>query len=283
MEHFSRTILNLAIAIMAGQPLQGCCSLAFVGASPLQVDDDLPIRSEDGKAWMEVDTLSHNLIGYYNAEGEPLVYTLAHYEPALEIYPKYVHSIASSVGSTVYLFIYSRGHLLCYDEAQTCIVDGYGLRPLTLFMYDSQWDCRIGCMWYDQLVAASDGFPYEEVDENRFGIHYDYPTKSLYIPIMEHHEKGSGYENCLRYTGRYEVLRFNGEDFVPAADDGAWWLHPDLRGYKRTISNKKTVDGYEQIDLMPNGTYRRTIWKGARTLDDLRKEPDNVSLDTNCR
>lgn len=264
---------------MVGQPLQGCCFRTTVEASPSLKDDNgmsvdtLPARSEDGKAWMEMDTISHALIGYYNAEDSILVDTLEHEEPALEIYPKQVHSIGASAGFTVYLFIYSHGHLLYYDEVQSYIFDEYGFRPLTLFLYNGQWDCKVSCMWYDQLVAASDGFPYDEVDDDRFGIHYDSPSKSLYIPIMEHHEKGSGYENCLRYTGRYEVLSFNGEEFVPADEDGAWWLHPDLRNYKRTISNRKTADGYEQIDLMYNGTYRRSFWKGAKTLDDLRKKP----------
>jgi len=61
-------------------------------------------------------------------------------------------------------------------------------------------------------------------------------------------------------------------------DDGAWWLYPALRNYKRTISNKKTDEGYEQIDLMPDGTYRRAVWKGAKTLDDLRRKPDEVKV-----
>lgn len=61
----------------------------------------------------------------------------------------------------VYLFIYSRGHLLHFDEAQTYVFDEYGFRPLTLFLYEYQWDCRVSCMWYDQLVAASDGFPFD--------------------------------------------------------------------------------------------------------------------------
>jgi hypothetical protein len=55
-------------------------------------------------------------------------------------------------------------------------------------------------------------------------------------------------------------------------------LNADLRKYKRTVSNKKTADGIEQIDLMPDGTYRRTLWKGAKTLDDLRKKPDEVKI-----
>jgi hypothetical protein len=80
----------------------------------------------------------------------------------------------------------------------------------------------------------------------------------------------------LRYTGRFEVLQFNGKEFVLTDDDGAWWLNKDLRNYKRTVSNKKSADGIEQIDLMPDGTCRRAFWKGAKTLDDLRKRPDEV-------
>lgn len=243
----------------------------------------LPDRSEDGQVWMEVDTENNVLLGYVSAAGGPLISKLVDYEPELEIYPKRTHSIDAVDGSTVYLFIYSRGHLLYCDEALTCVIDENGIQSASLFPIEDHEDSIISCMWYDQLVAASDGFPFEEVDDNRFGIHYDRFTKRLYIPIMENHEKGSGYENCLRYTGRYEVLQFKDKEFVPTGTDGAWWLNPDLRNYKRTVSNRKTADGIEQVDLMPDGTYRHTVWKGAKTLDDLRKEPDNVSLDTNCR
>lgn len=60
-----------------------------------------------------------------------------------------------------------------------------------------------------------------------------------------------------------------------------WWTlndyHEVLRNFKRTISNKKTANGIEQIDLMPDVTSRRAVWKGAKTLDDLRKTPDEVT------
>lgn len=167
------------------------------------------------------------------------------------------------------------------DEAITCVFDEENyLHPVKRFALEGEQDSVISCMWYDQLAEASNGFPYEEVDENRFGIHYDWFTKRLYVPIMDSHDPSSEYANtsCLQYTGRYNVLLFNGKDFVSAGKDGAWWLNADLRNYKRTVSNKKTADGIEQIDLMPDGTYRRTLWKGAKTLDDLRKKPDEVKI-----
>ena len=59
-----KTIFGLMVCIMAGQPLQGCCSRASEGATTSFVvgeeriaDDSEEIRSEDGLAWMEVDTL----------------------------------------------------------------------------------------------------------------------------------------------------------------------------------------------------------------------------------
>jgi hypothetical protein len=128
-------------------------------------------------------------------------------------------------------------------------------------------------------LEATEGFPFEEVDENRFGIHYDPFTKRLYIPIIDH-DKWETYDSCPRYSGRFNVLYFNGKEFVPAGTDGAWWLNPDLRNYKRTVSNRKVADGIEQIDLMPDGTYRHSVWKGAKTLDDLRKKPDEVKFNT---
>lgn len=238
----------------------------------------LPERSEDRQVWMEVDTVNNALIGYVSAAGGSLVTTLKHYDPELEAYPKRVHSIDSSEGPDVFLFICSYGHLLYLDEALTCIIDEDGLKPASLFSIEGKRDSVVSCMWYDQLVAASDGFPYHELDENRFGIHYDRFTQRLYVPVMENHEKGSEFENCLRYTGRYDVLRFDGRAFVPDGTDGAWWLNADLRNYKRTVSNHITANGIEQIDLMPDGTYRRAIWKGAKTLDDLRKKPDEVKI-----
>ena len=239
----------------------------------------LPERSEDGEVWMEVDTVNHALLGYIRAAGGPHVSTLIHYESELEIYPKRVHSIDADGGSTVFLFIYSRGHLLYCDEAMTCVFDEENyLQPVKRFALEGEWDSVISCMWYDQIVEATDGFPYYEVDENRFGIHYDQFTKCLYVPIMDRIDKGPGYGSCPCYTGRYAVLQFDGKEFVPTKDDGAWWLNPDLRSYKRTVSNKKIADGIEQIDLMPDGTYRRAFWKGAKTLDDLRKTPDEIKM-----
>lgn len=258
-----------------------CWIALMIGFLPLQVSACHPECSEDGLAWMEVDTLHHALVGCYRGPEGLCVDTLTHYEPHMEAYPKRVHSIVDSDGSMVYLFIYSRGHLLHFDEAQTYVFDEYGFRPLTLFLYEYQWDCRVSCMWYDQLVAASDGFPfeYEGEDIDRFGIHYDAPSHNVYIPVMEHHEKGSEFENCLRYTGRFDILHFDGEEFtLTDKDDGAWWLHPDFRNYKRTISNRKIDEGYEQIDLMPDGTYRCSIWKGAKSLDDLHQKPDQIRL-----
>ena len=238
----------------------------------------LPDRSENRQVWMEVDTVSHFLLGYVRAAGGPLVSKLMDYEPELEIYPKRTHSIDATDGSTVILFIYSRGHLLNCDEALTCTIDESGLKPTALFSLEGEKDSVISCMWYDQLVAASNGFPFEDVDENRFGIHYNQFTRRLYYPIMENQEKESGFENCLRYTGCYHVLQFNGKEFVSVGEDGAWWLNPKLRNYKRTVSNRKTTDGIEQIDLLQDGTSRRAFWKGAKTLDDLRKEPDEVVI-----
>ena len=239
----------------------------------------LPERSEDGEVWMEVDTVNHALLGYIRAAGGPHVSTLMDYEPELEIYPKRVHSIDADGGSTVFLFIYSRGHLLYCDEAMTCVFDEENyLQPVKRFALEGERDSVISCMWYDQVIEATDGFPYYEVDENRFGIHYDQFTKRLYVPIMDRIDKGPEYGSCPYYTGRYEVLQFDGKEFVPTNDDGAWWLNPDLRNYKRTVNNKKSADGIEQIDLMPEGTYRHAYWKGAKTLDELRKKPDEIKM-----
>lgn len=244
--------------------------ISLVGCGSAKIE-----HSEDSEVWMEVDTVNSALLGYVRGADEVVVDTLTYYGPALEIYPKQAYSIDTTDGSTVYLFIYSQGHLLYYDEALTCTVDEHGLKPAALFSIENKEDSVVGCMWYDQLVAASDGFPFDEPDENRFGIHYDRFSKRLYIPIMAPHDPDSEFANtsCMLYTGRFDVLQFNGREFVLAGEDGAWWLNPDMRNYKRTVSNHITTDGIEQIDLMPDGTYRRAVWKGAKTLDDLRRKP----------
>lgn len=252
------------------------------GEEELKLPAYLPERSEDGEAWMEVDTVKYAILGYLSAAGGPLVDTLRYYDPALEAYPKRVHSIASG-GSTIFLFIYSFGHLLYLDEAMTCTIDEGGLKPANLFAIEGKRDSVVSCMWYDQPLEVSDGFPFDTFDENRFGLHYDPFTKRLYSPILEQHDSDSEFANtnCLRYTGRYEILQFNGKEFVSAGTDGAWWMNPNLRNYKRTVSNRITADGIEQIDLMPDGTYRRVVWKDAKTLDDLRKEPDELKISKN--
>ena len=224
-----------------------------------------------------VDTVNYALIGCASVAGGEIRDTLLHYDPALEIYPKLVYTI----GSPIYLLTYSFGHLQCQDEAMTCTLDDNGhLRPVSLFSIEGKKDSVLTCLWYDQQLGASDGFPFDEFDENRFGIHYDWSTKRLYYPILENHDPDSEFTNtsCLQYTGRFQVLHFNGKEFIHAGTDGAWWLNPDLRNYKHTVSNKKSANGIEQIDLMPDGTYRRAFWKDAKTLDDLRKKPDEVKV-----
>ena len=228
---------------------------------------------------LEADTVNCALIGCVNVAGGVIRDTLLHYDPALEIYPKQVYSINAALDSPLYLLTYSFGHLLYRDEVMTCIYnDDHHLQPVPLFSVGGQRDSVVCCLWYDQLVEASDGFPFDEFDKDRFGLHYDWVTERLYYPILESHDPDSEFANtsCLRYTGRFEVLQFNGNEFVLTDDDGAWWLNKDLRNYKRTISNRKTKDGIEQIDLMSDSTFRRSFWKGAKTLDDLRKKPDEV-------
>ena len=226
---------------------------------------------------LEVDTVNFALIGCVSVAGGEIRDTLLHYDPALEMYPKQVYSI----GTSVFLLTYSFGHLLYQDEAMTCTLDDNShLRPVSLFSIEGKKDSVVTCLWYDQPLEASGGFPFDEFDENRFGLHYDWITDRLYYPILENHDPDSEFANtsCLRYTGRFEVLQFNGEEFVLTDDDGAWWLNKDLRSYKRTVSNRRTPDGIEQIDLMPDSTFRRSFWKGAKTLDDLRKKPDEVKI-----
>ena len=242
--------------------------------------------SDDGEVWMEVDSVHNALLGHTSTSGKVLTDTLVRYGPEMVIYPKQVHSVYTKDNNTLYLFIYSFGNILYCDEALICTIENNRLKQRPLFITDGQQDSLISCIWYDQLVEVSDGFPYDSLDDNRFGIHYDWYNRKLYVPVMEHHEKGSVFEYCHRYTGRFDVFHFDGKAFVADGTDGAWWLRPELRGYRRTVRSFKTAVGYEQIDLMPDGAFRHTVWKEAKTLDDLRKKPDSVKQclrDDDCR
>jgi hypothetical protein len=249
--------------------------------TPSQSYIERPVVSDDGKGRM--DTINNSIVCRIETIDKIFIDTLVSGETGIDIYPKYIHSFTGKGGCTVYLFVYSMGHLFFYDEAAVYAVMKNGDVERRHFISQDRRDTKLGCMWWDQLVAASNGFPYDyedSPDEERYGIHCVLSLRSLYIPIMDHHDSGSEFANtsCLQYTGRFDVFRFNGIDFWYDGTDGAWWLNPDLRNYKRTVSNKKSVDGIEQIDLMLDGTYRRTYWKGARTLDDLRKTPDEVKI-----
>ena len=232
--------------------------------------------SSDGKVWMNVDTVNLALVAYSEESGCVRADTLAHYDPSLGVLPLEINPVATDEGDTLYLFLYSFGRLLCCDEAMACKVDRNGITPVPLFVVDGHSDSTVGCLWFDQLVDASKGFPFDDPDQGRFGIHYDPGTRQLYVPVMEHHEEGSEFEDCLLYTGRFRILGFDGRRFVPAGTDGAWWLHASMRGYRRTLDCHRTVEGYEQTDLMYDGSLRRAVWNNAQSHDDLGKEPDTV-------
>ena len=246
---------------------------------PSQSYLERPIESDDGKARM--DTINNSLVCRIETDNKVFVDTLISCEPGIGVYPKFAYSFKGKGGYTIYLFIYSKGHLFFYDEVAVFAVNSDGDVERRQFIVKDEKDATVGCMWWNQLVAASDGFPYDyedSPDNERFGIHFVSSLRSLYVPILDQHDSGSEFANtnCLQYTGRFNVFRFNGTDFWYDDTDGAWWLYPDLRNYKRIVSNKKSADGIEQIDLMPDGTYRRAFWKGAKTLDDLRKKPNQV-------
>lgn len=246
---------------------------------PSQSYMERAIVSDDGIARM--DTINNSIVCRIETDNQVFIDTLISSEPGIGIYPKFIFSLKGKEGCTIYLFIYSKGHLFFYDEVAVFAVNRDGDVERREFIIKDEKHTTVGRMWWDQLVAASNGFPYDyedSPDEERFGIHFVSSLRSLYIPIMDQHDSGSEFADtsCLQYTGRFDVFRFNGTDFLYDDTDGAWWLNPDLRNYKRTVSNKKSADGIEQIDMMPDGTYRRAFWKGAETLDDLRKKPNQV-------
>ena len=285
MEEVEKVENSIKILLLAGNGLiagvgEGMLILRCV-FTPSQSYMERPIVSDDGKGRM--DTINNSIVCRIETTNKIFVDTLISGEPGIDVYPKSIYSFAGKGGSTIYLFVYSMGHLFFYDEVAAYAVKKDGDVERREFIIKDDKVKKLGSKWWDQLVAASNGFPYDyedSPDEERFGIHCVLSLRSLYIPIMEHHDSGSEFANtnCLQYTGRFDVFRFNGTNFWYDDTDGAWWLDSDLRNYKRTISNKKSVDGIEQIDLMPDGTYRRAFWKEADSLDDLRKEPDEIEV-----
>ena len=285
MEEVEKVENSIKILLLAGNGLiagvgEGMLILRCV-FTPSQSYMERPIVSDDGKGRM--DTINNSIVCRIETTNKIFVDTLISGEPGIDVYPKSIYSFAGKGGSTIYLFVYSMGHLFFYDEVAAYAVKKDGDVERREFIIKDDKVKKLGSKWWDQLVAASNGFPYDyedSPDEERFGIHCVLSLRSLYIPIMEHHDSGSEFANtnCLQYTGRFDVFRFNGTNFWYDDTDGAWWLDSDLRNYKRTVSNKKSADGIEQIDLMPDGTYRRAFWKEADSLDDLRKEPDEIEV-----
>ena len=285
MEEVEKVENSIKILLLAGNGLiagvgEGMLILRCV-FTPSQSYMERPIVSDDGKGRM--DTINNSIVCRIETTDKTFVDTLISGKPGINVYPKRIYSFAGKGGSTIYLFVYSMGHLFFYDEVAAYAVKKDGDVERREFIIKDDRVKKLGSKWWDQLVAASNGFPYDyedSPDEEQFGIHCVLSLRSLYIPIMEHHDSGSEYANtnCLQYTGRFDVFRFNGTNFWYDDTDGAWWLDSDLRNYKRTVSNKKSADGIEQIDLMPDGTYRRAFWKEADSLDDLRKEPDEIEV-----
>ena len=285
MEEVEKVENSIKILLLAGNGLiagvgEGMLILRCV-FTPFQSYMERPIVSDDGKGRM--DTINNSIVCRIETTDKTFVDTLISGKPGINVYPKCIYSFAGKGGSTIYLFVYSMGYLFFYDEVAAYAVKKDGDVERREFIIKDDRAQKLGSKWWDQLVAASNGFPYdyeESPDEERFGIHCVLSLRSLYIPIMEHHDSGSEFANtnCLQYTGRFDVFRFNGTNFWYDDTDGAWWLDSDLRNYKRTVSNKKSADGIEQIDLMPDGTYRRAFWKEADSLDDLRKEPDEIKV-----
>ena len=70
---------------------------------------------------------------------------------------------------------FSQGYLFFYDEVAVFAVQNDGEVERRQFIIKNEKDTTVGCMWWDQLVAASKGFPYDyedSPDRERFGIHF---------------------------------------------------------------------------------------------------------------
>ena len=81
---------------------------------------------------------------------------------------------------------------------------------------------EVGVMWWDARVDACEGYPpdlkgYPDCD--RDGIRFDASSKRLYVPIMDYHGEDSEFTGCPIYTGHFNVLEFDGQEFVYIGDD----------------------------------------------------------------
>lgn len=207
MEEVERVENSIKILLLAGNGLiagvgEGMLILRCV-FTPSQSYMERPIVSDDGKGRM--DTINNSIVCRIETTDKTFVDTLISGKPGINVYPKCIYSFAGKGGSTIYLFVYSMGHLFFYDEVAAYAVKKDGDVERREFIIKDDRAQKLGSKWWDQLVAASNGFPYdyeESPDEERFGIHCVLSLRSLYIPIMEHHDSGSEFANtnCLQYT-----------------------------------------------------------------------------------
>ena len=147
---------------------------------PSQSYMERPIVSDDGKA--RIETIDNSLVCRIETDNKVFVDTLISCESEIGVYPKFVYSLKGKGGCTIYLFIYSKGHLFFYDEAAVFAVKKDGEVERRQFIVKDEKDTMVGCMWWDQLVAASKGFPYDYEDspeDERFGIHFVSSLRSL--------------------------------------------------------------------------------------------------------
>ena len=90
--------------------------------------------------------------------------------------------------------------------------------------------------------------------------------KTLYVPLIDKDLEGGD---------RYIVYKFNGQHFVYKCEDAGFWLHKDLRAFKRCINVGKTKDYIIRVDETDNG-YRYAAWKHKTKWADQSQKPDII-------
>ena len=192
--------------------------------SQVKKESEVFLKTEDGRAWMEIvrDSEDLYLIGHVRNTVEAIADTLLISHELLGVYPNGLYTLDGTDGDTRYLFIFSEGRIFYYDKAVVFVAGKDGSARRGLFRVNDVGMDEVGVMWWDARVDACEGYPpdlkgYPDCD--RDGIRFDASSKRLYVPIMDYHGDDSEFSGCPIYTGRFNVLEFDGKEFVYIGDD----------------------------------------------------------------
>lgn len=98
---------------------------------------------------------------------------------------------------------------------------------------------------------------------------FDEKKEELYVGVMDD----------LTMTGKYDIYRFDGHNFVYDRTDGGFWLHPSVRSFNAIKQYMETENYKIRVDQMPDKTYRYVSWKHNKSESE---RPDLVLYGGKC-